>query len=143
MTRQRTRRNRARDGGASPRPVIARQHRPTGNVLLARTQRAAPLIPLAAFCTQMRRRARRRRRRRQEVGGTRRALADAQAVATAPTAQPKLSVPFIIVQWPGNEQKNVYAPPLVSLLVGKVIVVDSPPPITLVLAITRGSFLGR
>lgn len=45
-------------------------------------------------------------------------------------------------QWPGNEQKNVYAPPLRNREVGNTTSVDWPPPITGVCAITRASLRG-
>ena len=55
----------------------------------------------------------------------------------------KTSVPFIMFQWPGNEQKNVYAPPLRSRAVGNTTSVAWPPPMTGVCAITRASLRGR
>src|SRR5690348_17959425 len=47
--------------------------------------------------------------------------------------------PCIMAAWPGKLQKNTYGPPLLILLTGKLTDAVSPPPISLVCAMMRGS----
>ncbi len=54
-------------------------------------------------------------------------------------AQSNLNMPFMIAEWPGKLQKNVYASPFLSCEVGNLTVSVWPPPMTLVCAITRAS----
>ena len=74
-----------------------------------------------------------------DLDGARRVDVDGDRFTHAGMRYPTAMLPFMAVEWPGKLQKNSYGPSPWMLATGKVTVVDWPPPISSVWAMTRVS----
>src|SRR5690606_10057833 len=97
-------------------------------------------------CRQPRLDCRQPRRIQQRRTDQKEAAADSSSVAAVcglPAGRrvgdqlPSFNVPFMIEECPGKVQTKLYCSPALILATGILTVVDSPPPMTLLAAITR------